>query len=95
MGKDAYRLLVAAERTWQGIIGAAKDVIVVRSGVVALANGISNQFQLVMHGLPVTKLLQTQAAKVAETETYLRNAHRIARIQVEYDLADGHRSAAS
>lgn len=85
VGKNAYRYLVAMERSWQGLIGAAKDVIVVRSGVVALANGISNQFQLVMHGVPVTRLLQIQAAKVAETETYLRSAHRIARIQVELD----------
>lgn len=85
LGKNAYRYLVATERAWQGLIGAAKDVIVVRSGVVALANGISNQFQLVMHGVPVTKLLQVQARKVAETELYLRHAHRIARIQVEMD----------
>ena len=85
LGKNAYRYLVATERAWQGLIGAAKDVIVVRSGVVALANGISNQFQLVMHGLPVKSLLQVQARKVAETELYLRHAHRIARIQVEMD----------
>lgn len=85
LGKNAYRWLVAGERAWQGVVGAAKDVIVVRSGVVALANGISNQFQLLMHGVPMTRLLQIQAGKVVETETYLRNAHRIARIQVELD----------
>ena len=86
LGKGAYKKLVAAERTLQGLIGHAKDVIVVRSGVVALANGIANQFQLVMHGVPVHKLAQIQAQKIAETETYLRNAHRVAAIQVELDM---------
>lgn len=85
LGKNAYRILVVGERTWQGLIGTAKDVIVVRSGVVALANGIANQFQLVSEGLPILQLPKIQAKKVAETETYLRNAHRLAKIRVALD----------
>lgn len=82
-GLNAYRYLYTAEKTWQGLVGGAKDWIVVRSGVVAFANGLANQFQLVMMGVPVHRLIQVQARKVKETEQYLRNERRLAQLGTE------------
>jgi hypothetical protein len=64
------------------LVAHAKDWIVVRSGAVAVMNGFANQFQLLQMGVPITKLLQTQARKVKETEQYLRNERRLAQLQV-------------
>ncbi len=82
MGKNAFAWLAQAEDLLIGAVSTAKDVIVVRSGVVALGNLISNQFQLLAMGVPLTELpKQFKIAK--EIETYLRNVHRIARITAE------------
>jgi GNAT superfamily N-acetyltransferase len=81
-GKNAYKWLAQAEDLLTGAVGTAKDLIVVRSGVVALGNLLSNQFQLLAMGVPLTELpKQFKIAK--EIETYLRNEHRIARITAE------------
>ena len=82
MGKNAYTWLATAEDLLKDVVSTAKDLIVVRSGVVALGNLISNQFQLLAMGVPLTELpKQFKIAK--EIETYLRNEHRIARITAE------------
>lgn len=83
LGKNAYKHLVFAERALQGVVGVAKETIVVKSGIVALSNGLSNQFQLVMHGVNPLRLVQTQAAKVREVETYLRQEKRLTQITLE------------
>ncbi|WP_199097240.1 diguanylate cyclase [Dyella sp. ASV21] len=83
LGKNAYQHLVFAERAIQGVVGMAKETIVVKSGIVALANATSNQYQLVMHGVNPLRLVQTQAAKVREVETYLRQEKRLAQITLE------------
>lgn len=63
--------------------GTAKDWIVVRSGVVALANAVANQFQLMAMGIPPHKLLQLQAAKFQETYIYLNAERRLAELALE------------
>ncbi len=83
-GKRAYPLLVTGERAWQGLIGTAKDMIVVRTGVVAVANLLANQVQLLqMTGWNPARLLRTQAAKAKELEHFLRNQHRLSEIVIE------------
>lgn len=80
-GKRAYPLLVTAERSWQGLVGTAKDIIVVRSGVVAVANLLANQLQLLqMTGWNPARLLRVQLAAAKELEHYLRNRSRITEI---------------
>lgn len=80
-GKRAYPLLVTAERSWQGLVGTAKDIIVVRSGVVAVANLLANQLQLLqMTGWSPARLLRVQLAAAKELEHYLRNRSRITEI---------------
>lgn len=87
LGPSAYQRLVLAERSWQGLVGIAKDAIVVKSGIVGLANAFANQLQLLSMGVPLTKLFQTQARKVQETETYLRAEKEIAQINVRLAAA--------
>lgn len=80
-GKRAYPLLVNAEKTWQGLVGTAKDIIVVRSGVVAVTNLLANQVQLLqMTGWNPARLLRVQLAAAKELEHYLRNRGRITEI---------------
>lgn len=88
LGPNAYQRLVVAEKTWQALVGSAKDWIVVRSGVVAISNAIANQFQLLQHGVSPARLLQAQAAKVRETEIYLRHEKRLAQITFELTKVD-------
>lgn len=102
-GKHAYPLLVTGERAWQGLIGTAKDVIVVRSGIVAVANLLANQIQLLqMTGWNPARLMRVQLAKAKELEHYMRNQSRITELtaQLAYEqdvvkikqLQDEHRS---
>lgn len=85
-GKHAYTLLVTAERSWQGLIGTAKDIIVVRSGVVAVANLLANQVQLLqMTGWNPARLLKVQMGAARELEHYLRNQTKLT--QLNLDLA--------
>lgn len=81
--KHVYTVLTQSEKFWQGLVGHSKEWIVVRSGVVVVANALSNQFQLLQMGVPRTKLISMQAAKVREAEQYLRNERRMAQIAVE------------
>lgn len=84
LGKNAYKILTVSERSWQGAVGTVKDWIVVRSGVVALANMLGNQFSLMqMTGMDPYRLARIQAKKFRETETYLRNENRIAQLAVD------------
>lgn len=83
LGKDAYRKLVRAERIVQGVVGMAKETIVVKSLTVGLANFLSNNFQLLMHGVPPWRLLQVQSAKARELETYMRRDKRISQLSIQ------------
>lgn len=86
LGKNAYPVLTRIEDAVQGVVGMSKDMIVVRSGVVAVANLVANQFQLLAQGVPLTELpRQLKIAK--QIETYLRNEHRLARIQTDLRAA--------
>ena len=78
-----YKRIVAAEKALQGLVGTAKDWIVVRSGVVAVANGVANLFQLTASGINPLQLPKLIARKAQETEIYLRNEQRLSRIRVE------------
>ena len=83
-GKRAYPLLVTGERAWQGLIGTAKDVIVVRSGVVAVANLLANQVQLLqMTGWNPARLLKVQMMASRELGQYLQNQSRLSEIVVQ------------
>ena len=73
LGKNAYPVLTRIEDAVQGVVGMSKDMIVVRSGVVAVANLVANQFQLLAQGVPLTELprqlkIAKQKAGIPESE---------------------------
>lgn len=82
-GKQAYRVLLTAERAIQGGVGTAKDIIVVRSGVVALANIIANVFQLMAAGIPLWRIPVLMARAAQETELYLRNEAKVTKLKLQ------------
>lgn len=81
IGPRAYQVLTVGERSWQSLVGSAKDIIVVRSGIVALANGLANQFQMVQMGINPKTMLKQQLKKFRETEVYLRNEKRLTQLE--------------
>jgi hypothetical protein len=85
MGKDAYRYLVKGEQVVQGLVSGAKDIIVVRSLVVGVANAVSNLIQLSLHGLHPVKAGKSIALALSEVNTYQRNIKRMN--QISADLA--------
>jgi hypothetical protein len=87
MGKYAQKFLSTSEDVVQGAVSVSKDLIVVRSGIVAFVNIVANQLQALSQGVPLSELpRQFKIAK--QIETYLRNEHRLARIQVEMKSTD-------
>lgn len=88
LGKKAYARLLFAERAIQGGVGTAKDIIVVKSGVVALANSLANSLQLVAMGVPPWQMAKGQVAKIREAETYLRREQRLAQLTLKMATID-------
>lgn len=82
-GDKAYGRLVMGERMIQTVVTAAKVTIVVKSGVVPLANIISNFYQLIMNGVPLRSFGRPLALKVKETNAYLSNRARQSEIETE------------
>ena len=85
LGPNAYRYLVLSERGVQGAVSLAKNIIIVRSGVVAVANALSNVLQLMAEGVPLLQIPKILAKKGAETEIYLRNGKRIAQLRLDLE----------
>ncbi|MGV8863221.1 MAG: hypothetical protein ACOH2T_18905, partial [Pseudomonas sp.] len=83
LGPKAYNKLVLAERAIQGGVGTAKDIIVVRSGKVALINGIANMFQLAAAGVPILQIPRLMAKAGQEALIYMKNERRLTQIVIE------------
>ena len=72
-GTKAMRLLSAAETATQGVVASAKDIIVIRSLVVPMANMQSNVIQLTTRGVPIKQIVKGFRGKLAEVEQYNQN----------------------
>lgn len=77
MGRNAMRWLSGGEEIFQGVISTAKDVIVVRSLVVPVANLQANVVQLANAGIPLKQINKGYRAKLAEAEEYVNNRTKI------------------
>lgn len=82
-GAKAYSNLVLTERAVQSVVTGAKVTMVIKSGIVPVANIVSNTVQLMMRGVPVRSFGKPLATKIAETNAYLRNLQRMAVIETE------------
>lgn len=82
-GDKAFQFLTTAERGLQTVVTAAKVTIVIKSIVVPVSNIVSNFYQLMMNGVPLSYMGKPLAAKIKETNAYLANRARQAEIQTE------------
>jgi hypothetical protein len=81
MGRKAMRWLSSGEEALQGAVSTAKDIIVIRSLVVPVANVQANIMQLANAGVPVKQITKGYRAKLAEAEEFIQNRTKIIDLQ--------------
>ncbi|ACL81328.1 N4 v-RNAP-like protein [Silicibacter phage DSS3phi2] len=87
MGRKAMRWLSTGEEALQGAVSTAKDIIVVRSLVVPVANVQANVMQLANAGVPVKQITKGYRAKLAEAEEFIQNRTKIIDLQQKMKIA--------
>lgn len=70
LGKTAFSKLVKTEEVIQGLVGDAKQLIVVKSVVVPAINGMSNILHLKSRGVNADRIITGLTDKLVEVETY-------------------------
>lgn len=83
-GNNAYKKLVQYEEMLQKGVAAAKELIVVKSVVVPVANILSNMWQLAHAGVPIADIIKGMGTKTIEVNKYIQNKSR--QIELEADL---------
>ena len=84
LGKDAFKYLVGAEELLQQVVSEVKHVIVVKSGVILVANTLANVVQLATREVPISYMTQRTRSKFSEIETYLKNEDL--KVKLRYDI---------
>jgi hypothetical protein len=87
MGDSAMTILSKGEEGYQGLISAAKDIIVVRSLVVPAMNIQANMFQLWTRGVGTKAAIRGAREKLAEIEQYNVNVKEIIQIEASIQFA--------
>lgn len=87
MGRKAMRRLSTGEEALQGAVSTAKDIIVIRSLVVPVANVQANIMQLANAGVPVKQITKGYRAKLAEAEEFIQNRTKIIDLQQKKIIA--------
>ena len=82
-GKNAFKYLVTGESGLQTAVSTAKNIIVIRSVFIPVANIMSNQLQLLMRGVQPRDLLKMQRTKLVEIDAHLKNLRRRNEIEAE------------
>lgn len=80
-GNKAYTYMVQAERILKSAVATAKDIIVIRSIVVPVANMISNVLQLQLQGVPILQIIKGLNSKFKEVRHYTENNDKILKLQ--------------
>ena len=83
-GDNAFKKLYRTERFVMGTVSSARNWIVVRSLTVMVDNLLSNLFQLVSRGAPITTIMKETPRLLKQIETY--NNYRIQKIKLQADL---------
>lgn len=83
-GDNAFKKLYRTERFVMGTVSSARNWIVVRSLTVMVDNLLSNLFQLVSRGVPITAIMRETPRLLKQIETY--NNYRIQKIKLQADL---------
>lgn len=79
--KRAPLFVRRAEDAWMEIVKEAKDIIVVRSGVVLAGNIGSNLTQLVWHGVPMKDIIHHHRVAIKAATDYYRDHERLTQVQ--------------
>ncbi|UAT28905.1 vRNAP [Dinoroseobacter phage vB_DshP-R7L] len=87
MGKNAMRWLSTGEEALQGVVSTAKDVIVIRSLVVPVANVQANVVQLANAGIPLKQITKNYRSKLAESEEFVKNQTQIIDLKQKKNIA--------
>lgn len=70
-GSQYKNLVGNAEQLWQGVVGMAKDFIVIKSGVVLAGNVMSNEMLLLAKGVPLGTSFQDQAKALRALDAFM------------------------
>lgn len=92
IGERAYYHLVRGEDALRGIVGDAKQLIVVKSVIVPAINALSNVVHLMARGVPLASIATGIPRKLAEMERYSTIQKRIIEIESEILAAEGKHS---
>lgn len=80
-GEKAALRLAQGERGWQDIVAEAKDLIVVKTGVVMLSNIKSNMWLLAMSGVPIKDILYHHLVALKGSHSYRKDSEELAELQ--------------
>lgn len=86
MGRNAMKWLASGEEALQGAVSTAKDIIVIRSLVVPVANVQANVMQLANAGVPTKQIMKGYRTKLAEAEEYIQNRTKIIDLEQKMKL---------
>ena len=78
--------LTKGERAWQEIVREAKDIIVVKTGVVMLGNIWSNISLLAMSGVSLKDMLHHHLVAMKGATAYQRDSERLAQLQTVLEV---------
>lgn len=86
MFKDKAELkVIKAERIWQELVHEAKDIIVVKSGLVTLMNTISNQSLLYIKGVGIKDIVHHQLVALKGADAYKKDSTELRKLQTLLD----------
>jgi hypothetical protein len=77
--------LTKGERAWQEIVREAKDIIVVKTGIVMIGNIYSNESLLSLSGVPHKGRLQHHLTALKGATAYQRDTAKLAELQAKID----------
>lgn len=78
--------LTKGERAWQELVREAKDIIVVKTGIVMLGNIWSNISLLAMSGVPLKDMMQHHLVAMKGATAYQRDSDRLAELETVLEV---------
>lgn len=95
LGPDMYKYLTSAEDLIQNVVSEVKHVIVVKSGVILVANTVSNIIQLAGREVPLSYMAKRTKSKYAEVAQYKENEQLKIKLRAQMTAAISKSAAAA
>ena len=89
LGPKAAGRVRAAESMWQEYVKETKEFVVVKSGVVTLANAASNTLQLQLSGVPLDNIIKYQTEAYGAAHEYFKIVEELNDLEIRMNL--GHK----